>query len=97
MLAMLLSLMLALQMLLPGLPVPVRQDTLHPCVQEEPRMERLMWGMLDPELSAWYARVPSDDGADARPVMWRWGWRAFWAALLQQPIVKEATGDAQTL
>lgn len=97
MLAILLSLMLALQMLLPGSPVPVRQDSVYPRVQEEPRMERLMWGMLDPELSAWYARVPSEAGTDARPVVWRWGWHAFWAALLQQPIVKEASGNAQTL
>ena len=97
MLAILLSLMLALQMTLPALPVPVRYDSVYTRVQEEPRMERLMWGMLDPELSAWYARVPSGTGMDTSPIAWRWGWQAFWAALFQQPIVKEASGNAQAL
>ena len=51
---------------------------------------QLWWGMIDPELSAWFARIPGEDGSDTQPVLWNWSWRSFWAALTNQPITKEA-------
>ena len=59
---------------------------------------QLWWGMIDPELSAWFARIPDTDGEQeqALPVLWNWSWRSFWAALTNQTLIKE-TSDAARL
>ena len=57
---------------------------------------QLWWGMIDPELSAWFARIPDTDGEQDRPILWNWSWRGFLAALTSQPLVKEAS-DAPRL
>lgn len=99
MFSILLSLMLALQMMLCGaaLPPPSAPQLHYTYTQEQPRMQRLMWGMLDPELSAWFARIPGETDGTARPVLWNWSWRGFWAALFEQPMLKEATADALSI
>lgn len=55
---------------------------------------RLWWGLIDPELSTWFARLPmeTDDADDT--ILWDWSWRGFLAALFGQPLVKEAGSDA---
>lgn len=83
MLAILLSLLLALQLTFTNQP-----PAAPPTAAVQPR--QLWWGMIDPELSAWFARVPDDADSSGNPVMWNWSWRGFWAALTRQPIVKEA-------
>lgn len=57
---------------------------------------RLWWGMIDPELSAWFARIPDKDEDQSLPILWNWSWRSFWAALTSQPLVQEAA-DAPRL
>ena len=57
---------------------------------------QLWWGMIDPELSAWFARIPDEDAESSLPVLWNWSWRNFWAALTSQPLVQEAA-DAPRL
>ena len=69
-----------------------------PDAAPRPQMQpqQLWWGMLDPELSAWCARLPMDAEDNAHPVLWNWSWRGFLAALLEQPLLKEAA-DASHL
>ena len=62
---------------------------------EQPQASPLWWGMLDPEMSLWFARVPADSRTDGS-VRWDWSWEGFWAALVRQPLVKEAA-DAPTV
>lgn len=64
--------------------------------QPQVQPQRLWWGMLDPELSAWFARLPMDGEDEAHPVLWNWSWRGFLAALFDQPLLKEAD-DASRL
>lgn len=87
--AILLSLLLALQLTRPTPlpPSPASTDV-------QPR--QLWWGMIDPELSAWFARIPDDQEVDALPILWNWSWRGIFAALKSQPIVQEAA-DASRL
>ena len=63
-------------------------------VAVQPR--QLWWGMIDPELSSWFARIPGISNDEPFPVTWNWSWKSFWAALIQQPLVKE-TADAPHL
>lgn len=65
-------------------------------VQAAPQPRQMWWGMIDPELSTWFARIPEEEGEDGLPVMWNWSWRGFWAALTCQPLVQEAA-DAPRL
>ena len=57
---------------------------------------QLWWGMIDPELSSWFAHIPDEDANSSLPVLWNWSWRSFWAALTRQPLVQEAA-DAPRL
>ena len=86
---MLLTLLLALQL---AFPTALPASSAAPDVQ--PR--QLWWGMIDPELSTWFARIPGEEGEDAQPILWNWSWRGFLAALTQQPIIQEAA-DAPLL
>ncbi len=89
--AMLLSLLLALQMTLPALPA---QEAPH--LAQPPQAQRLWWGMLDPELSTWFARIlPAQEEDEDRPVLWNWSWRGFLAALFGQPLTEEGDGDVR--
>ena len=54
---------------------------------------RLWWGMIDPELSLWFARLPMAEAEDA-PVLWDFSWQGFLAALFGQPMTKEASPHA---
>lgn len=89
MLSILLSLLLALQLTCTNLP-----SALPPDPGAQPR--QLWWGMIDPELSSWFARIPGISSDAPFPVSWNWSWKSFWAALIQQPLVKE-TADAPYL
>ena len=62
-----------------------------------PRVQKLWWGMLDPELSAWFARIPDEAAEADLPLHWNWSWRSFLAALFDQPLLKEASPDARSL
>ena len=89
MVTILLSLLLTLQLTLTDPPSVLPADAAaQPCP--------LWWGMIDPELSAWFARLPDETDDSRRPVLWNWSWRSFWAALTNHSIVKEAP-DAQVL
>ena len=57
-------------------------------IQAEPT--RVLWGMIDPELSVWFSRVPGADKPH-RTVLWDFSWRGFLAALFGQPITQEAS------
>jgi hypothetical protein len=52
--------------------------------------------MLDPELSAWFARVPHGNASSMTFLQWDWSWRGFFSALFEQPMLKEAGTDAQS-
>ncbi len=64
--------------------------------KDSPAPQQLFFGMLDPSLSAWFARVPFAQEEEERKetVLWDWSWRGFLASLFGQPLVKEADGDA---
>ena len=62
-------------------------------VQATPQPRQMWWGMIDPELSVWFSRLPLEDADDA-PVLWDFSWRGFLAALFGQPLTKEAIPDA---
>lgn len=66
--------------------------------QNQVQTERLWWGLIDPELSVWFSRVPTEesDNTDA-PVRWDWSWRGFLAALFDWAPVKEDASDAAHL
>lgn len=73
---------------------PLAQNTLAQPTASAPSEERLWWGLIDPELSTWFAQLPmQEDNADDF-LHWDWSWRGFLAALFGQPIVKEAGPDA---
>lgn len=65
-------------------------------VQATPQPRQMWWGMIDPELSSWFAHIPDEDANSSLPVLWNWSWRSFWAALTRQPLVQEAA-DAPRL
>lgn len=54
---------------------------------------RLWWGLIDPELSLWFSRLPLDEDSEA-PVLWDWSWQGFLAALFGHPMTKEAIPHA---
>ena len=91
----LLSLLLALQLMLPGTVSHPPAPTIP--VQEPPQVSRLWWGMIDPELSTWFSRIPMEEQDSDRPILWNWSWRGFLAALFHQPMLKEASDDASTV
>ncbi len=96
MFSILISLMLALQLMF-SCPSPLPQDTRILPRYAQPQPHRLMWGMIDPELSLWFARIPMNRETDGLPIRWNWTWRGFWAALFEQPMLKEAAADAPSI
>lgn len=92
----LLTLLLALQLLCTPFPYPQNEALIpYDSCELPPKAHKLWWGMLDPELSAWFASIPSED-ADL-PLQWNWSWRGFLAALFEQPLLKEGAPDANIL
>lgn len=81
-----LSMLLAAQLLSqPAIPVPAQSFPV--------RENRLWWGMIDPELSVWFSRLPLEDADDA-PVLWDFSWRGFLAALFDRPLLMEEVPHA---
>ena len=95
----LMTLFLALQMMLSSAAQPLQSKPLHSftSAQVQPQAEKLWWGMLDPELSASFARIPLYGGDADQPILWNWSWRGFLAALFEKPILKEAPTDAPSV
>ena len=85
---MLLSLLLSLQLSVSSA-LPFRE------AEPAPAPHRLWWGMIDPELSAWFARLPGDAEEAPHPVLWNWSWRGFLAALTGQHTLLEADDASQ--
>ena len=54
---------------------------------------RLWWGLIDPELSLWFSRLPLEE-TDDKPILWDFSWRGFLAALFGTPIVTEEVTNA---
>lgn len=80
----LLSLLLSMQIFL-TLPAGARQPYVSAPIQET----RLMWGLIDPELSAWFALLPAEDAPEEdAPVLWDWSWRGFLAAIFGDSFLK---------
>lgn len=86
-----LSFLLSIQMFLstPAQPVGVspRQMAFSPNVQVE--VNRLWCGLIDPETSLWFSRIPDDVPQLRTPVLWDFSWRGFLAALFGQSVVQE--------
>ena len=93
---MILSWLLSVQMLL-STPISAGQEEVHLALspREQVQETRLWWGLIDPELSAWFARVPGVKNAEEdKPVLWDWSWRGFLAAIFGVEMVKEAPDAA---
>ena len=82
----LLSLILAAQLMCS--PSPSTQN-----VPPESGQSRLWWGLIDPEMSLWFSRLPMDEEEDA-PVLWDFSFRGFLAALFGTPLLTEEVPDA---
>lgn len=61
------------------------------CTPAQPT--RLWWGLIDPELSTWFSRLPMED--EDQPILWDFSWQGFLAALFGQPLVKEVSPYAE--
>lgn len=88
----LLTLLLSLQLAVcaPHAPAP---QSLALSPQAEARSQPLWWGLIDPELSLWFAHIPQEESTD-EPILWDWSWRGFLAALFGQPMAKEGLPHA---
>ena len=53
----------------------------------------LWWGLIDPELSLWFSRLPLEE-TDDKPILWDFSWRGFLAALFGTPIMPEEVTNA---
>lgn len=67
----------------------------HP--QENLHVSRLWWGLIDPELSAWFARLPFAEEDPDAPILWDWSWRGFLASLFDIRMTKEAAIHAPSV
>ena len=85
MLTMFLSYLLSLLMLFTPAPYAAQEAAVRPAP--------LFWGMIDPELSLWFSRVPPKS-QPGKPVMWDFSWRGFLAALIGQPMLMEDAAHA---
>ena len=56
---------------------------------------RLWWGMIDPELAAWFARLPLEEDDGEQPVLWDWSWRGFLAAVFPTVPAEGGPADAR--
>ncbi len=91
-----LSWILSLQMLLA---TPIYPQDAQPCPltrlpTDQAQETRLWWGLIDPELSLWFSRLPERAPAPDAPVLWDFSWRGFLAALFGQPIIEEDAAHA---
>lgn len=75
----------------PSLP-PAAPSLVAHCPEQH--VSRLWWGMIDPELSAWCARLPFDEANEDTPILWDWSWRSFWASLFDFRIIREEPAHA---
>lgn len=85
------SLLLTVQLLLSDAAPPALPDasTAHPAQEK-----RMMWGLIDPELAAWFALLPGNSiGEDGPRVLWDWSWQGFLAALFGDHFIKEVPAD----
>lgn len=82
----LLSLLLAFQLMCS--PAPAMQT--NPAV---PESARLWWGLIDPELSLWFSRLPLEDSEEG-PILWDFSWRGFLASLFAMPRLMEEVSHA---
>ena len=96
-----LSLLLSLQLLCSGTTLsPVQPSTsyqplaLARTTQNSPEVQRVVWGLIDPELATWFSHIPSEETEWEERILWDWSWRGFLAALFECPVVKEAQFDA---
>ena len=80
MLTMILSYLLAAQMMAAPAPAALPEAPAVPTP--------LFWGMIDPELSLWFSRVPRET-QPSKTVLWDFSWRGFFAALTGQPLLTE--------
>ena len=80
----LLTLLLSLQLTLPAQLAAPQNMVYHPGYDARP--QKVWWGLIDPELALWFARVPEENGTAG---LWDWSWRGFFSALFCQPLVKE--------
>ena len=85
MLTMILSYLLAAQMMAAPAPAALPEAPAVPTP--------LFWGMIAPELSLWFSRVPQKS-QPGKPVMWDFSWRGFLAALIGQPMLMEDAAHA---
>lgn len=93
-----LSLLLSLQIFLSFTARPSVPGEASAPVLSIPQESRLWWGLIDPELSAWFAHLPADTAKEKDDrILWDWSWRGFWAALFGNPSLKEAQTDAAHL
>ena len=81
----LLTLLLALQLSLPQ-GTADSAHTLACQAPQQPHPLQTWWGLIDPDLSLWFAHIPTEED---KPLLWDWSWRGFFAALFAQPLVKE--------
>ena len=90
-----LSWLLSLQMLL-GAPdsLPAPQTCLMNLRPAPVQERRLWWGLIDPELSLWFSRLPDSSRAGDASIRWDFSWRGFLAALFGQPIIEEDAAHA---
>ena len=86
MVKLLLSMLLSIQLMCH--PVPGEADRLAPAQES-----RLWWGLIDPELSLWFSRLPQEEAEDT-PVLWDFSWRGFLAALFGHPLTLEEVPNA---
>ena len=80
----LLTLLLALQLTLSEQPTVPQKMVYRPGYDARP--QQTWWGLIDPELALWFARLPEETGDSVR---WDWSWEGFLAALFPQSPVKE--------
>lgn len=82
----LLSLLLAFQLMFSSAPAIQTNPS-------APESTRLWWGLIDPELSLWFSRLPLEE-ADKAPILWDFSWRGFLASLFSSPLMMEEVSHA---
>ena len=80
----LLALLLSFQLALPMQHAEPQKALYHP--RQHTQAEKTWWGLIDPELALWFARLP---GEAEDTILWDWSWQGFFSALFPQPLIKE--------
>lgn len=96
-----LSLLLSLLLFCSGIPLRTscasslcQPASLSCTAQTTPKAQPVFWGLIDPELSVWFTRLPDHTMPQDRNILWDWSWRGFLAALFGCPTETEAIADA---